>query len=264
MSNFTDHQIEALRALFTLWPNERMTVVGASALACYMEMKWRRTHDLDVAVLLAVEDASEDLANVSGWQRHPSKEHEWLTPDDVKVDIIPVAPKHLARGRIKWPKTDVEMSLVGFRLAFDHSEPTSIAPDVMVHVAPVPVITVLKMAAYLDRPSERQRDLEDLAYILEEYLQHDADDRYSKDIFELGLTYEETSSYVLGKKVGALINQTEKDLVLAFLAKLQDEGEPLSTQARMASLGPPGWHRDPDQLLQRIAAFKLGVDNQSR
>ena len=79
MSDFTDHQIEALRAILSLWPNERVTVVGASAIGCYMEMRWRRTYDLDVAVLLAIEGASERLGQALRLASaiHP-KEHEWL------------------------------------------------------------------------------------------------------------------------------------------------------------------------------------------
>ena len=44
MSDFTNHQIEALRAILSLWPNERMTVVGASALGCHMEMRGAAFH----------------------------------------------------------------------------------------------------------------------------------------------------------------------------------------------------------------------------
>lgn len=264
MSTFTDHQVEALRTVLGIWPNERMAVVGAAALGCYMEMRWRQTYDLDVTVLLDSKEASNVLGKLPGWKRHPLNEHEWMSPANVKVDIIPVSSEHLERGRLIWPETGAEMSLVGFRLAFEHSEPRAVAPEVTVQVAPVPVVTVLKMAAYLERPSERQRDLEDLSYIFEEFLQPEAEDRYSEDILELGLTYELTSSYVLGKKVGAIIEQAEKDLVLAFLAKVEDERDPLSTQARMASLGPAGWRRDPGQLLQRISAFRLGIDRRSR
>ncbi len=55
MNDFTDQQVEALRAILGLWPNERVTLVGASAIGCYMEMRWRQTYDLDVAVGLAIE-----------------------------------------------------------------------------------------------------------------------------------------------------------------------------------------------------------------
>ncbi|MGB3562526.1 MAG: nucleotidyl transferase AbiEii/AbiGii toxin family protein [Thermoanaerobaculia bacterium] len=264
MNDFTDQQVEALSAILNLWPNERLTLVGASAIGCFMEMRWRQTYDLDVSVCLAIEEASEGLGKLSGWKRHPSKEHEWTSPENVRIDVIPAAPKHLESGRLTWPESGVEMSLVGLRLAFENREPIAITPDVTVHVAPVPVVAVLKMAAYLDRPSERQRDLEDLAFILEDYLHSNAEERFSKDIFDLGLTYEQTSAYVLGQRVGAMLNQTERNLVFAFVAKVEDEMEPLSTQARMAQLGPLAWRRDPNQLLQRIAAFKLGIDRKSR
>ncbi len=43
-------------------------------------------------------------------------------------------------------------------VAFDVDEGLSVP------IAPVPVIAVLKMISYLDRPAERERDLRDLAH----------------------------------------------------------------------------------------------------
>ena len=54
MTIFTSDQIEALRHLARLWSPERFAIVKAAALACFMDMRWRKTDDLDLAVAVSV------------------------------------------------------------------------------------------------------------------------------------------------------------------------------------------------------------------
>lgn len=259
MSNFSAGQIAALRALLELWPDKPVTLVGASALGCAMDMRWRTTYDLDVSVAISIKEYPAGLETLVGWSRHPALEHEWLAPQNIKVDIIPAGPELLKAGRLVWPESGMEMSLIAFRLAFEYSETIAIARDLSVQVAPVPVIAVLKTLAYQDRPTERRADLEDLAYILEDYLPPEAEERFSEKVIRLNLSYEETSSFLLGQRIAAIANDPEKQAVLKFISKVEDDEDPHGTQARMASLGPPRWNRDPETLLQRIRAFKLGL-----
>ncbi len=55
------------------------------------------------------------------------------------------------------------MSLLGFRLASEYSVQVELSADLTVRVAPIPVAVVLKVAAYVEAPCERERDLEDIA-----------------------------------------------------------------------------------------------------
>jgi hypothetical protein len=50
------------------------------------------------------------------------------------------------------------MDLAGLRLAFDHALSVEIEPGFTVRVAPREVVAVLKMAAYMDRPHDRERE----------------------------------------------------------------------------------------------------------
>ena len=63
----TSPQIEALKTLQQIWPTEKIVLIGASALGCFLDMRWRKTHDLDLTVSLSVEEYSSDLKRLSGW-----------------------------------------------------------------------------------------------------------------------------------------------------------------------------------------------------
>jgi len=77
-------------------------------------------------------------------------------------------------------------------------------------VAPVAVIAVLKMIAYLDRPGERERDLHDLAYILENHVSPDDERRFADDVLDAGIPYERAGAYLLVHDLRQLVSDTER------------------------------------------------------
>jgi predicted nucleotidyltransferase len=223
-----------------------------------MDMRWRQTHDLDLSLAASLEEYPARLDLQHGWSPDPGFEHRWLAPTGVKVDVIPAGPELLRRGEFTWPRSGHRMSLLGFRLAFERAVPVHITADVIVRVAPVPVVVVLKMVAYMDRPGERLRDLEDIGYILEGFVGPDGKERYSDIVFERGLTYDEVSPFLLGQEISAIVNAPEREAVQRFLGVVEDERDPRGTQAQMVRLGPASWHRDPEHLIRRLNAFKQG------
>jgi predicted nucleotidyltransferase len=254
----TDEQRETLSQLAQLWEGTRYCLIGATALACQMDFR-RQTNDLDISVAVSLDDLSHRLRTAEGWTRHRTKEHEWRSPAGIKVDVLPAADELLEAGAVEWPESGTRMSLVGFRLALARPIPLEIVPGVLVPVAPVAVIALLKMVAYLDRPHERERDLEDLAFLFEEYAAEDDERRYSSEVIHAGLRFETASAFLLGWDLGHLINSKERDSVEGFIMRVMDEKDPTATQGRMARLGPPAWEGDADQLLARAGAFRAGL-----
>jgi predicted nucleotidyltransferase len=133
-----------------------------------------------------------------------------------------------------------------------------IADDLDVRVAPASVITVLKMVAYLDRPFEREKDLEDLGHLLEHYINQDDERRYSQDVLDSELDFEEVSAFLLGQDVGAVVGAVERRTVASFITRVRGNGDTAATQARMLRQGPRAWKEDPLVLLSRLRAFDLG------
>jgi predicted nucleotidyltransferase len=150
------------------------------------------------------------------------------------------------------------MDLAGLRLAFDHALSVEIEPGFTVRVAPREVVAVLKMAAYMDRPHDRERDLDDIAYILNDYVGDDDDRRFGEDVLDLQLGYDEVSPFLLGKRLATITNERERAIVRKFTTLVRSEDNPSNTQARMVAAAPPGWRGDPSEMLNRIAAFERG------
>jgi predicted nucleotidyltransferase len=254
----TEEQVDALRTLRQIWDQEKIVLIGATALGCFIDMHWRQTYDLDLSISVSLDKYPSDLSHIPGWSQDPNLEQRWLAPGIVHIDIIPADSIALSQGGFVWPKSGFSMSLVGMRLAFRHGVPFRPADDFEILVAPVPVIAVLKMIAYQEKPPERIRDLLDIAHIVEEFLPADDQRRYSDEVFDLHLSYEETSAFCLGKEMGSIANERELCEISSFVAMLRNVSDPNATQSRMLQ-GSAAWRRDPRILLKSLDAFDKGL-----
>ena len=256
---FTAEQVAALKTLQQIWSKERIVLIGASALGCFLDMRWRQTYDLDLSISVSFEECASELARLRDWTPDSRFEQRWVAPGGVRIDIIPAGSKLLAAGEIVWPKSGNHMSLVGLRLAFENNESFPIGDDLELRVAKIPVVAVLKMVAFLDSPNERAQDLSDLAYILEEFLPGDDPRKFDDEVFQLGLAYEETSAHFLGKEIGHLATELELAKVDSFLAVLRDESHPTLAQSKMLISAPASWQKDQRILLRMLDVFAQGL-----
>ncbi len=259
MSLLAEDQVEALRELTRLWPRARQSLIGASALACLMPRFHRRTYDLDVTVAASMNELPSELNKPPGWQRDTNHEHRWITGGGVKVDIIPAGPDLLAAGQVTWPSGHV-MSLQGFRHAFSSTCSVEVAPGFYVDAATVPVITLLKVIAYQERPHEREKDLGDIAFILANFDSENVARRYSSQILEAGLRYEEVSPYLLGRDLRGLVDEGERHSLSTFVALAKGEVDAGRTQILMLRQAPiPEWRERPEEFRAAVGAFERGL-----
>jgi len=251
---FSARQVDVLRQLTHLWTPERIVLIGATALGCFLDMRWRGTADLDLTLAISLEDFLDERL-VPGWRRDQWMEHQWYAPGGEIVDFIPAGPELLRKGEVEWPRTGHRMSLLGLRLAFERGVPVTVAPDLTIMVAPVPVLTVLKIVAYGDRPAERERDLADLAYIFTEY---EPEDRFADDTIDLGMSYDEVGPFFLARTIATMVNYAERAHMNRFVREASDEDDPSGIHAKLLASGPPSWRRNPDELMQCLGAFSRG------
>lgn len=256
-SPFRPAQVAALRTLAELWKDRPFSLVGAAALRCQLDLRWRRTEDLDISLAVSIDEYPGGLDGVPGWSRHPRHEHEWHGPDAVYVDLLPAGPGLLKAGKVVWPRSGFVMNLAGFRHAFAQARPLVIEPGLTIPVAPVHVIALLKMISYLDRPAQRERDLIDLGYMLDEYLNPRDNRRYSDRLVASGVDHEDQGAFALGDDVGGLVDAAERGLVERFLDEAESDGS--LTQVRMVDKGPRRWDRDCAPLLRLVTAFRRGL-----
>ncbi len=259
MTLLPEDQVEALRELTAFWPQARLSMVGASALACLMPGFHRRTYDLDVAVAVSLEELPSELEKPPGWRRDPAHPQRWLTSAGVRVDLIPAGPDLLVAGQVTWPSGQV-MSLRGFRHAFSGAIPTEVAPGFRVNIPTVPVITLLKVIAYQERPHERERDLGDIAFVMANFVPDRDERRYSSEVLAAGIHFEDVSPYLLGRDLGELVDTAERQEIQSFLALAKGEKDGGRTHLLMLQEAPiPAWREHPDEFRSALSAFEGGL-----
>ena len=152
------------------------------------------------------------------------------------------------------------MSLLGFRHAFSSVSRLLMAPDLTIDVASVPVITLLKIVAYQERPHDRRKDLGDIAFALEHHAADDDQRRYSDEVLEAGVRYEEVSPYLLGHDLARLVNEAEGRSLMTFVSLAMGQGDGGMTQAVMLQEAPiQSWREHPDEFDAALKVFAQGI-----
>jgi predicted nucleotidyltransferase len=254
MTPLSTAQLEALRRLRIACPEARIALIGATALAFHLPITWRRTADIDLILAVSASELDNRVSLLPGWQQDPKHQQRWNAPNHVRVDLIPAPPDALNRRRLVWPNTKEVMNLGGIRLALE-SPVCQIASGLTIAIASVPVIAILNMTAYLDRPAARTKDLQDLAYILSEYPTNEDDRLYGDDIFSNQLDDRQARAFILGREIRALVDEDDCEIVRRFLQTISG-GDASST---FAANSP--WHRHDDreqQVALRLDALHRG------
>jgi predicted nucleotidyltransferase len=256
VSTLSPEQVEALRTLRAAFPEARIAfpeariaLIGASALGLRMDLTWRNSADLALAIAVGV--AELDATKLPGWQQHPRLEHRWKTITGVVLDLIPAPPQALASRELIWPKSGQRMNLAGIGLALD-ADTSRLDADLSIAVPSVALIALLKMAAYTDRPDDRVKDLKDLGHVLEGYPSLDEDRVYSPEIFDEGLDVPQSQAFILGRELREICAAEDRAIVEQFL-QLTADGAGWS---RFVSLSP--WPNDEERLRRKIEALRMG------
>lgn len=243
----TADQERALIDIVKLWHRDEIVLIGASALSFFFRMP-EQTLDLDISVQISIKDYPGGLDELQEWQRHPEREHEWHAPNGVRIDVLPYS----GGDEIVWPESGHRMSMVGHRLAFEQAIRFQVR-ETSIQVAPPEVVALMKVIAYLERPSERIKDLSHLSHLFEFYLDADDDRRFRSDL--LDLDHEEQSAFLLGRTIGTICGPTEAEFMSAFVNKLRDCEH---TRSLLLAAGPKAWMRRSDQMQIRLCAFERG------
>lgn len=170
---------------------------------------------MDVAIAIDLDDFRRltSVLQEQGWKQQGRREHRWLTPQGARLDLIPARPTLRRAHQLKWPISEMKMSLVGFDHVFVDAVRDAIAPDLSVKIVPLPVVALLKMVAFLDNPQDREKDVEDVAAIL---VRHEPEDsrRFSDEVVTTHLTYEAVGAYWIGKDLRSICEVVDQGLFL--------------------------------------------------
>lgn len=253
---FSAAQRRALTQLAKLWSaRHEFVLIGAAALHCHRATT-RATQDLDLALAVAIEDFPAGLDHLPGWTRHRSRWHEWHGPEGVHIDVLPAGPRALAQGHLEWPP-GVRMNLAGMKHAFDRAHPLPIDAETTIPLAPLDVLALLKIVAYLDRPDEREHDLQDLGFIMDEYVAADDERRWEDEIVARQIEFSRVGAFVLGRDLARFIAPDERAVIMKFLDVLRSEHQ--AGASLMARVAPPSWQRSEQEVLAQLQSLEHGL-----
>lgn len=193
-------------------------VIGATArdiiMALHGAKSGRATLDLDIAIA------------ISSWKRfkeieaklliHPDiqKDHKqiqrFLYKNIFKFDIVPFGEIMQKDDKIYWPPDEtVAMSVLGFEETKNDTLVVRIDKEFEVEVASLRGIFLLKLFAWRDRNQMHNRDADDIAFIIENYLainqERAVNDHYEQIYLSSDFNYKSAGSKLLGIDVSRII-----------------------------------------------------------
>lgn len=172
------------------------------------------------------------------------------------MDLLPAGPKLREAKQVTWPASQFTMSLVGFEHVFTSAQPVKFSADLTLKVISPTALMLLKIVAFLDDPSRRVKDLDDIRGLLTEY------EAYSERLFsdvvidarlaDFGLA----PAFLLGVDVKALCTLEELPTVNAFLAAMSENHPAWMSFVRARGVGE---HVEEDARAQ-LDAFRRGFE----
>lgn len=266
--------IEALHALKEVANslNIPFIVVGATArdfiLEHYHNLKSpRKTTDIDLGTKVADWDQFEQLSNAllttGNFSKDPS-ENQRFRFGDVIIDIVPFGPIAGVSNKISWPpEHEIFINLLGFKEAYEHSIAVRLStnPDLEVRLPTLSGLAIMKIISWKDNPARRQKDAEDILFIMQKYADAGNEDRlYSEEISLLeteGFDISLAGMKLLGKDMAKISETQAMDMIKEILVMETSERSSFRLIADMIRGTPLSGYRF-DEILNQLEKLKEG------
>lgn len=189
-----------------------------------LEIGARETRDADHVIKLPSWEAWEavlaDLVNL-GFRRAEGEQEHRLYYGAAEIDLIPFGVMKSSEEPLVWPDSGNTMNMTGFADVFRYAVRTEVTPGITLPVAPLWLLAVLKVSAYLDR--RFSRDLTDLIFVLENYESADGSNRRFDILDEKDVTYEVSGALLVGRDIRNYASAQPITLMKQFLKEIGDE-----------------------------------------
>lgn len=232
----------------------------------------RTTGDVDFGV--AVRDWEEylemktSLISTGRFEPHTEEQAVWFVGKEfrMKVDLVPFGGVESEDSMIAFPPDgDFVMSTVGFREALQSALSIELPNGRTIGIASLPAVVLLKFIAYNDR--FRDRDVQDIWFIADNYLADGNEDRVYDDDSDLlddpNFDLKTIGARLLGRDIAAILNPESYRIVSGVL-KAEIEGGRLE---RFADVIYRDGLRDEsryDQIFQTLGELMKGITERYR
>lgn len=192
-------------------------VIGATARDIIMELhdenSGRLTHDLDIAITIndweQYKTVEEGITKIPNFTKDPDQKQRFQYLGKFDLDIVPFGDIMKEDAKIFWPpEEEFAMSVLGFPAVNETSLKVSIDEDIDIQIASLTGIFILKVIAWRDRHHKTNKDADDMAFILQNYLEihRDVSLEYFEEIYTEDHTILKGGATLLGKQLNEVLN----------------------------------------------------------
>lgn len=148
------------------------------------------------------------------------------------------------------------MDLTGIDLSMrDHHRYADELPE-NVKVATKKALFVAKVTSWLDRPIERQKDLADLALLLDDYVDLEDPRRFEAPGIE-PIDWSDRPAFLLGSDLRARCSERHLAVLREFVRRIGNRDA--REHHWMLKVAPASWRADETMLEARLAALTAGL-----
>ena len=212
-------------------------IIGATARDIILsnihnQQPGRKTEDLDIAIAITdwnkFDEISKGIESIEGFHKSNKQKQRFWFREIFMLDVVPFGEIAKSDNNIYWPPEETHaMSVIGFSEIARHVIEIEVDNRFTIHVATLPGIFLLKLAAWRDRKIETKKDADDIAFIIANYLeiniQRAVDENY--DLYEV----DDFSTYVAGATLLAMdakeILVSSPEILNEFISILSQEVE---------------------------------------
>lgn len=210
-------------------------VIGATARdiilsGIHNQTSKRRTADLDIAIAIKDWDKfgqiSKELCEIKGFTKDKRQSQRFHFQDIYDIDIVPFGEIAKADNNIYWPpEEEFAMSVAGFTEVANNTLDVTIDNEFSIKVASLPGIFILKLAAFNDRKAKTNKDADDMAFIITNYLDIN-ETRAIEEHYDLygveNFTRFIAGSTLLGRDIKTILEENAETLE-SFIGILETE-----------------------------------------
>ena len=189
----------------------------------------RGTKDIDFAVMLPNINRYEELKNsliANGFRKVTEPYRLIHDKTNTVIDLLPFGEIE-EEGTVRFTDRETELSVVGMKEVSESAELTMF-DELTIKVSPLVGLVILKLISYSEKP-ERQKDLDDIAQILQHYFDIHAERFYTEHLDIVEEIAENdfiqlAGARLMGRDMKPILDKSEK-LKLAILSVIQNELE---------------------------------------
>ena len=246
-------------------------VVGATARDYILEFghsrtAYRMTRDVDIGAKVADWDQYEKLTSalLAAGKFIATRNKHRLLFGEVMVDIVPFGRVADKNKMIRWPPEQGHvMSVLGFQEAYDHSIRVRLSSDPLleIKVSTLAGLALIKLIAWHDAYPERQKDAEDLHFIMNQYDEAGNTDRlYEKEhalLEEEGFDNRLAGIRLLGRDMARIAGPETRTAIESLLNRETEENSRYKLVAAMLR-GSLTADEKFDEILRQVEKLKKG------